>query len=107
MKEKTYPCNYLKAIHWYNNHYILCNNIVEIDSSVLENMECDEEYPEIYQYYLSDCSKSEVEWLKEGFPSLIFSYSELLDLYVLCVDHFGTSWDYVPIETTIKEAKNG
>jgi hypothetical protein len=26
---------------------------------------------------------------------LLFTYSDLLDCDVLCVDHWGTSWDYV------------
>jgi hypothetical protein len=33
-----------------------------------------------------------------------YLYSDLLDLYILCVDHYGTSWDYVYCETTNEHA---
>ena len=118
--------NYKVAVEWLGNHYILCNNICEIDESVLEdvsliryednegNVISEEDYfdldteeqenynevqEEIFQWYLSDCSKSDVEYLQREFPGLLFSYSSVLDLYVLCVNHFGASWDYVAQET--------
>ena len=64
--------------------------------------ECDEEteeYPEIYQYYITNCS----EFLNEHF-GLMFSYSEVLDVWVLLVDHCGTGWDYVEIDTDLHTA---
>lgn len=99
----------------FNNHYlygnlsyatlcklcftdmILCNNITDIDESIYNNLEWqpDEEdgdeweYPEIYQYYLVEPNSYFFEQYKENF---IMSYSDKLDLWVLCVDHFGTSW---------------
>jgi hypothetical protein len=54
---------------------------------------------DIYQWYLTDCSESDVEYLEKTF-GLLFTYSDNLDLYILCVDHFGTSWDYVYCETS-------
>ena len=118
--------NYRVAVEWLGNHYILCNNICEIDESVLEDVslihyednegntiseaefweldtEEQENYnevqEEIFQWFLSDCSKDDVDYLTHAFPGLLFSYSRVLDLYVLCVNHFGTSWDYVTQET--------
>ena len=108
MKEnvkKTYGTNYRVATQWLNNSYILCNDIVEKDFSVIDNARFawdDEEtgeMTEIYQWFLTDCSERDVEYLEETF-GLLFSYSDLLDLYILCVDHWGTSWDYVYCETT-------
>lgn len=108
MKEnakKTYGTNYRVATQWLNNSYILCNEIIEKDFSVCENVrfsvydEETEECAEIYQWFLSDCSESDVKYLEETF-GLLFSYSDLLDLYILCVPHCGTSWDYVYCETT-------
>ena len=108
MKEnvkKTYRTNYRVATQWLNNSYILCNEIVEKDFSVYENvhfpLEDEEtgEMTEIYQWFLTDCSESDVKYLEETF-GLLFSYSDLLDLYILCVPHCGTSWDYVYCETT-------
>lgn len=35
---KTYKTNYSVAVNWCNNALILCNNIVEIDPSIYDNM---------------------------------------------------------------------
>lgn len=106
MEQKKYLTNYRVATQWMNNSLILCNDIAEKDPSVIENArfswtspEDDFEYLEIYQYYLTDCSESDVKYLEETF-GLLFTYSDLLNLYVLCVDHYGTAWDYVTCETT-------
>ncbi len=109
MKRKTYKTNYDVAVHWCGNHYILCNSIGEIDQSVYGNMRFnvfdEEENPiEIYQWFLSDCSESDVAYLEEQF-GLQFTYSEMLGLYILCVTHCGTSWDYVYWTTFNKYAE--
>lgn len=73
------------------------------------NMECPEcgycdEPVEICQWYITDCSKFDVEYLTNAF-GLIFTYSDLLDCYILCVTHFGTGWSYVDWYTTNEIAK--
>lgn len=88
---------YLEAVNWLHNQRILCNDIVNKDPSVLDNMRFDLDFDngeEIYQWFLTDCSTSDVEYLEKRF-GLLFTYSDLLGLYVLCVDHWGTSWDCV------------
>lgn len=103
MEEKTFYTDYYTATHWLGNSFILCNEIVDIDYTVNDNArfsDYDEEtetYTEIYQYFLTNCSESEVEFLEKHF-NLLFSYSDKLDLFVLCVDHWGTNWDSVPCE---------
>ena len=129
MDKKTYRTNYAVAVNWLNNDFILCNNIGEVDPSIYDNMrfslwyyededgnyydnesdyegdgELEEHENEIYQWYLTSASESDVEYLEEHF-GLLFTYSDLLDLYVLCVDHYGTSWDYVGCDTDIKNAE--
>lgn len=101
--------DYKTAVNWCHNALILLNNIPDIDTNFFEeNYEIftkgktDEqidngEYNEYFQYYITDCSKFDKEWLEQTFD-LTFAYSSLLDKYVLCVDHCGTSWDYVPCE---------
>ena len=102
-KKQPYYRTDAEGVEWLNNSYILCNNIVDIDQSVYENMrfsDYDEEtesYTEIYQWFISDCSEDEVEYLERNF-GLLFTYSDLLDKYILCVDHYGTSWDHVHCE---------
>ena len=102
-KNERMLTDYKTAVHWCNNNYILLNDIVEIDPAFYDtNAELfagDENgnAPEYYQYFITDCSKFDVEWLEKTF-NLIFGYSPLLDKYVLFVDHYGTAWDYVPCE---------
>lgn len=119
MKTKLYHTNYSVAINWCNNSYVMCNNLPEIDPSIYDNMmspikeeeedveeEEDEfEYSDIFQWFITDASSGDVNYLMHAFPGLIFTYSDLLDCYVLCVNHFGTSWDYVDWVTTNQNAE--
>lgn len=108
---KKFYTNYLVAVEWLNMATIRCNNIGEIDPSIYDNMRFDmfyededgEHETEIYQFYLTSASDFDVQFLEEHF-GLLFTYSDLLDMYVLCVDHYGTSWDYVTVETDLETA---
>lgn len=68
--------------------------------------ECDygDDQVEIYQWYITDCSKWDMEYLRDTF-GLLFTYSDMLDCYILCVTHFGTKWDYVDWHTTNPNAE--
>lgn len=68
--------------------------------------ECDygDDQVEIYQWYITDCSKWDMEYLRDTF-GLLFTYSDMLDCYILCVTHFGTGWDYVDWHTTNPNAE--
>lgn len=89
---------YLKAVNWLHNQRIHCDNILDIDPSVIDNarfsFEEDGVKVEIFQWFLTDASEEDVEWLEKSFK-LKFSYSNKLELFVLCVDHCGTPWDAV------------
>lgn len=63
-----------------------------------------EDQIEIYQWFITDCSKWDVEYLTQHF-GLIFTCSDLLDCYILCVTHCGTGWDYVDWQTTNPNAE--
>ena len=97
MKQTTYSI----AINWLRPSLVLCNKIAEIDQSVFDNArfsfydEDEETETEIFQWFLTNLSLEDVEWIEKNFPDLKFTYSNLLDCFVLCVDHWGTSWDYV------------
>ena len=97
-EEKRTGCvSYRRIIERYIDNLVLCNKIEEIDELVWESMQnidfdSDEEI-DIYQYYLCNLTEFEKETLLEY--GIILSYSNVLDLDVLCVDHLGTSWDYV------------
>jgi len=55
-----------------------------------------DEYTDIYQYYLFDINSYMIEKLQKlQCTDLIIAWSAKLENYILLVDHFGTSWDYV------------
>ena len=112
--------SYRTIIDYFCGDIVLCNEIAEKDESVYSNMiiedatkyynENGEEISEdeyynddnayaennttdIFQYYLCNLNEYDKEQLQKA--GVILSYSDLLDLDVICVDHWGTSWDYV------------
>lgn len=107
---KTMYTDYKTAVHWCSNALIMCNNIPQIDPTVIDNARFDwydektETETEVFQWFITDCSQWDVEYLEEHFPGLLFTYSDLLDCFILCVDHFGTAWSSVRIETTLPNA---
>lgn len=100
--------DYRTAVKWCNNNIILMNNITEIDPDFIDyNVDLfaeDEEgnFREFYQFFLTDMSEFDAEWLQKTF-NLTIGYSPKLEKYVLCVDHYGTAWDGVPCEVYSKE----
>lgn len=113
---RTGYVSYKRLIDKYVRNKILCINIVQDDDfqenylEEIENMferldpSLREEYDndafeyfgdlEIFQYYITDCNDYDVEQLRDLNNELIV-YSNTLDCYILCVTHWGTSWDYV------------
>jgi len=86
--------SYRTIISRFIGDIVLCNNIIDVDESIFENMKGElGEDVEIFQYYLCHIGQWEEEQLLKA--GVILSYSDVLDCDVLCVDHFGTSWDYV------------
>ena len=87
---------------------VLNNNIFEYagyENWQLENGLEENEYGdfyEVYQYYI--ISESGAVFLAVYTDELVY-YHEDLDMYLWCVTHFGTSWDYVL--TDIKLIKGG
>ncbi|MCM1497314.1 MAG: hypothetical protein NC124_02495 [Clostridium sp.] len=93
---------YRIATKWLNNSYILANDVQNEEGfwdecrfeTYNEENDC---YIDLYQFYITDASLGDVEYLEKNF-GLKFSYSNNLDCFVLCVDHYGTGWDYVSCE---------
>ena len=84
-----------KRLSYYNLFYkdesmILCNNIAN-DWEELEVMNGDID-DEIYQYYIIDDSTA--QRLIDNTDEIIL-YHNRLDIYILGVCHYGTSWQYV------------
>lgn len=62
-----------------------------------------DEYAEIYQYYIISNSGAKV---LEYWTDEIVYYNERLDMYVWGVTHWGTSWDYVLTDIEVKRKEN-
>ena len=112
MTGKLFSTNYLTAVNWLRGDLILCNNICEVDNdfyiSYYDTISCECEEDEdtdclldVYQWFLTSYSDSDVEYLREHF-GLLFVYSNALELWVLAVTHYGTAWDYVPCDTDLE-----
>lgn len=100
---------YSVAVNWLDTALVMCNHLPEIDSSIFENARFplwdeDENPIEIFQYFITNCSKFEAEFLEKHF-GLQFTYSDILQCFILCVTHYGTSWDYVMIDTDLELAE--
>lgn len=90
-----------KNLFYNDDSLILCNNIAD-DYEYLElqsGFNNDDEYLEVYQYYIitDNLAKRLIE-INE-----IVYYHEKLDIYVLGVTHFGTSWHYVLTDLKLLE----
>ena len=95
MKHYTY---YNTAAHWGGVNLVLCNNIAEIDRGLFANVIGKPlAKKEVSQYLISDVSDDYAEWLVNTFD-LTFAYSNVLDCWILLVDHYGTLWDGVSCE---------
>ena len=100
--------SYRTIIERFVGDIVLCNNIVNVDENIFDNVNSNfEDDTEIFQYYLCNVGEWEQEQLEK--MGIILSYSDILECDVLMVDHFGTSWDYVltnvPLFDTYEELK--
>lgn len=69
------------------------DEITEQEFYDLENQGGYDEYDDIYQFFM--ISGNDAERFATYTNELII-YNDELDLYILCVKHWGTSWDSVP-----------
>lgn len=100
---------YNELVDYLKNEFgglVLCNNILDVDSPVYGNTlygsnwskERIEEGIDIYQYYLFRAFGADIQQeLLKRFPDIIISYSEKLDLDILCVPYCGMPWNCIPI----------
>ena len=73
--------------------------IEELQAQIEELEEEQDEYCEIFQYYIISDNGARI--LEEYTDEIVF-YNEELDMYVWGVTHWGTSWDYVLTDIKIK-----
>ena len=100
-EKRTGRISYARLCDRLFRNMILCNNILEVDEFLLDRQELgepsgDEYYDEIFQWYIVDVDNWTLEKLKElNYNGILLYYCEPLEVYVLGVDHWGTSWTYV------------
>lgn len=109
----TNTVNFRTLANFLFTDMVLCNNITkdyEYFTTEIGN-DYDEktgESIEVYQYFIVDCDNWRIEqyqkWLEENEKEgdIIVYYDNKLEVYVLGVTHFGTSWNYVPTSIKIK-----
>lgn len=108
IKNKTEMVPYMEVAELIGE-LVLCNNIADIDESIYGNMEYNKDnyeedvYPTIRQWFLCNLSEWEINYIKRVYPDVILSYSDKLDLDILCVNHSGTSWNCVETTKIIEE----
>lgn len=109
-EEKRYNrASYRRVLTIYAGDMLLCNDIPNIDMSIWDNVNFpfyDEEEGEtdIYQWYLCSLTDYQRQALQDR--GILLSYSELLGLDVIAVDHWGTSWDYVLTDSELTNDLN-
>lgn len=90
--------SYKEMIDFCCDNMILNNDIVSKASAAgfyfdpycgSDYDEENDEYVEVYQYFIVSCS--DAERLAEYTNELVI-YNDELDLYILCVTHYGTPW---------------
>lgn len=105
--------NYLTLVKFLFTDKILCNDIMSVNKNYLSRqLECGtDEDVDFYQYYIVNIDnwhfKQYVDYCEgKGIEPLTVYYLDNLDIYILAVDHCGTSWDYVSTDIQIdrKEA---
>lgn len=95
--------NYNVAANWAGN-VISCDNIIDVDDSIIANARFDWDAHEIYGYYLCPWSDGDADVMHELFPDLLISYSRKLAKYVLCYDH-KEDWTNTIISTKVVTAE--
>lgn len=104
--------SYIRLINELFTDIILCNNISKLFYNYIGDKYCEplleigedynhetDEYLDIYQYFIVNCSSYTYrlfeKYREQLGNELILYYINELDIYILGVTHFGTSWDYV------------
>ena len=106
-EKKTGRASYGTLVREFIGSVLRCNNIMEKDEYLFDNIIVGDigENTEIFQAYLCDVADYNIDQLRElqNDSDIILAYSELLELHVLLVTHYGTHWDYVPTSVELTE----
>lgn len=97
-----------RHLFYDDDSLVLCNNIADDyeELELLSGYDYDEEndeYPDVYQYYIID---DDLAKRLQEINKLVY-YHNRLDIYVLGVTHFGTSWNYILTDLKLVKADDG
>lgn len=111
--------NYLTLFNFLFTDSVLCNDIVKIDNELIynnlidETLEDDDEYPEFYQFYIVNIDTWRLEKYQEYLQTkkvdcnISLFHSDVLDVDVVGVSHYGTGWSCVPTSIELeRDASN-
>ena len=90
-------CNDITKLFYNEIGGKYCEPQIELGANYDEENDC---YIDIYQHYIVDFEVWKYENIFQKYSEqlgkeFILYYIDELDLYILGVTHFGTSWDYV------------
>lgn len=98
------------ALEWVSgemySYYDINNEYEEITREEAEERDwedVEQEIIDIYQWYI--VSYSGAEFLQEMTEEIVM-YDNELDVYVWCITHWGTSWDYVLTSIELEEVED-
>lgn len=111
--QKSYSTTYSVAAFYLGGSLVRANNIQGVQSllsfSDTIGYEIDDEtdeYPEVFEYYLTTYTREACEYLNSHFSRIMFAYSDALGVWVLLVPHVGASWENVKVRTDIAQAQH-
>lgn len=104
MSKKRYT-SFEKAVTMsFGERMVLCNKLPEIDPTIWYNMHGSLEDEEgnsidVYQWFILGVNDYDIEYFEKTFEGgAVFTYSDLLDCWVMGVTHYGTAWTGVEVE---------
>lgn len=107
-EQNTGKVSYKRLVETTIGDIVLCNNITDIDPELYGNIVFGNfSYNmDIFQHYICNVSENQLRLLTklEAEDDIILAYCRPLDVYVLLVDHLGTSWDGVSTNVDIAES---
>ena len=110
--QKSYSTTYSVATTYLGGSLVRANNIQGVQS-LLSFSDCigyeiddeTDEYPEVFEYYLTTYTREACEFLTSHVSRIMFAYSDALGVWVLLVPHAGSSWENVNVSTDIAQAQ--
>ena len=77
------------------DYYDCDGNLITVEEAnqiIAEGGDIEERYRDIYQYYIVDGASAD---RLADYTNELVAYIPQIDMYLLCVCHFGTPWDSV------------